>query len=62
VTTGSTRLSAFIDFGLVALFGLQHSLTARPWFKRTIMCMPAPFERYTYVHSANLALFCLFLL
>ena len=27
--------AALIDISLVALFGLQHSVMARPWFKRT---------------------------
>ena len=42
------------------LFGLQHSVTARPWFKERIVGrLPPPFERCTYVHMANLALFAL---
>ena len=52
--------AALIDLSLVALFGLQHSVMARPWFKRTVMGrMPPAFERSTYVHMANLALFVL---
>jgi len=52
--------AALVDLGLVALFGLQHSVMARPWFKSQIMApMPAAFERCTYVHAANLALFAL---
>ena len=53
--------AALIDLGLVALFGVQHSVMARPWFKKQIMRMPAAFERCTYVHMANLALFALIL-
>ena len=54
--------AALVDLGLIALFGLQHSLMARPWFKRRIMSRMAPaFERCTYVHMANLALFALIL-
>lgn len=50
--------AAVIDLGLVGLFGLQHSLMARRWFKEGIMAgVPAAFERCTYVHAANLALF-----
>ena len=46
----------------MALFGLQHSLMARPWFKRRFMRrLPDAFERCTYVHMANLALFTLIL-
>ena len=55
-------LAAIIDLGLIALFGLQHSVMARPWFKQRIMRrMPEAFERCIYVHSANLALFTLIL-
>jgi len=53
--------AALIDLGLIALFGLQHSVMARPWFKKQVMHMPAAFERCTYVHMANLALFALIL-
>jgi protein-S-isoprenylcysteine O-methyltransferase Ste14 len=54
--------AALVDLGLIALFGLQHSLMARPWFKRHVMNrMPPAFERCTYVHMANLALFALIL-
>jgi methanethiol S-methyltransferase len=49
--------AALVDLGLVALFGLQHSVMARPWFKSRIMSsVPPAFERCTYVHMANLAL------
>jgi hypothetical protein len=51
--------AALIDLGLIALFGLQHSVMARPWFKKQVM--PAAFERCSYVHMANLALFALIL-
>jgi hypothetical protein len=37
--------AALIDLGLVALFGVQHSVMARPWFKEQIMRMPPAFER-----------------
>jgi len=49
-----------IDILLIALFGLQHSLMARPSFKSTVMRkVPTAFERVTYVHMANIALFAL---
>jgi methanethiol S-methyltransferase len=55
--------AALIDLGLIALFGLQHSLMARPWFKEQVMApLPAVFQRCTYVHMANLVLFALILL
>ena len=53
--------AALIDLGLIAVFGLQHSVMARPCFKQRVMRMPAPFERCTFVHMANLALFALIL-
>ena len=56
-------LAALIDLGLITLFGLQHSLMARPWFKAAVMAsLPAAFVRCTYVHLANVALFALILL
>jgi protein-S-isoprenylcysteine O-methyltransferase Ste14 len=53
-------MAALIDVGLITLFGLQHSLMARPWFKDRVMHrLPPAFERCTYVHMANLSLFAL---
>jgi protein-S-isoprenylcysteine O-methyltransferase Ste14 len=55
--------AAFVDLALVGLFGLQHSLMARPWFKARIVArLPPAFERCTYVHMANLVLFALIML
>src|SRR5262245_16747098 len=54
--------AAIVDVCLIALFGLQHSVMARPWFKEQVMRMPAPFVRCTYVHMANAALFALIVL
>jgi protein-S-isoprenylcysteine O-methyltransferase Ste14 len=55
-------LAALADMALIALFGLQHSVMARSWFKTTVMArLPAAFERCTFVHAANLALFALIL-
>ena len=55
--------AAIIDLMLIALFGLQHSLMARPWFKARIMSsMSAAFERCTFVHAANIALLAMILL
>jgi protein-S-isoprenylcysteine O-methyltransferase Ste14 len=49
-----------IDLALIGLFGLQHSVMARHWFKGCVMGrMPAAFERCTFIHTANLALFAL---
>jgi protein-S-isoprenylcysteine O-methyltransferase Ste14 len=55
-------IAALIDLALVSLFGLQHSVMARPWFKQRVMGrMPEPLQRVTYVHMANAALFLLIL-
>jgi protein-S-isoprenylcysteine O-methyltransferase Ste14 len=52
-----------INVALITLFGLQHSVMARPWFKQSVMAaMPPAFERVTYVHLANAALFALIVL
>lgn len=57
-----TTLAALIDLALVALFGLQHSIMARLWFKQHFMkWIPEGLERSTYVHTANTALFVLIL-
>src|SRR3954469_23225149 len=42
--------AAGVDVGLIGLFGLQHSVMARPWFKRSWTRLVAqPIERSTYV-------------
>ncbi len=49
-----------IDLGLILLFGLQHSVMARPWFKEQIICwIPKAAERSTYVLASSLALILL---
>jgi protein-S-isoprenylcysteine O-methyltransferase Ste14 len=53
-------LAGAIDLALIAAFGLQHSLMARPALKqRWRALMPAALERATYVHAANLVLLAL---
>jgi protein-S-isoprenylcysteine O-methyltransferase Ste14 len=57
-----TFTSALVDVGLIALFGLQHSVMARPRFKTWwANSIPDACERCTYVHAANVALFALIL-
>jgi protein-S-isoprenylcysteine O-methyltransferase Ste14 len=54
---GSALLALAIDLGLVALFGLQHSIMARPSFKRRwTRIVPPETERSTFVLATVLAL------
>ena len=52
-----------VNTGLFVLFGLQHSVMARPWFKAWwTQIIPEPAERSTYVLFSGIALFLLMLL
>ena len=50
-----------VDLGLIALFGVQHSVMARPAFKeRWTRLVPEPVERSVFVFFASLLLLLLF--
>jgi protein-S-isoprenylcysteine O-methyltransferase Ste14 len=59
--TGHVLPALLIDTLLVGVFALQHSIMARPKFKKWWMrFVPEPMERSTYVMFSNLALIVLF--
>jgi methanethiol S-methyltransferase len=61
--TAALATALLIDVGLVTLFALQHSVMARPTFKRWwTRIVPEPAERSTYMLFSCLALMMLVLL
>ena len=58
---GNTPAALAVDLALIALFGVQHSVMARPGFKRWwTRVVPQPIERATYVLATSLVLIALF--
>lgn len=59
---GAPLAAAIIDIGLIALFGVQHSIMARPAFKRSwTRIIPAHVERSVFVLASSIVLMILFL-
>ena len=55
-------LAGLVNLGLVLLFGLQHSVMARPTFKKWwTQIIPEPAERATYVLLTSVVLAVMFL-
>ena len=58
---GSVAAALAIDGALLTLFALQHSIMARPWFKRAwTRFVPEPVERSTYVLFSSAAMLLMF--
>jgi protein-S-isoprenylcysteine O-methyltransferase Ste14 len=59
--TAPLATALLINLGLLSLFAVQHSVMARPAFKRVLLrVIPAAAERSTYVLASSLALLLLF--
>jgi protein-S-isoprenylcysteine O-methyltransferase Ste14 len=53
---------ALVNIGLLLLFGVQHSVMARPGFKRRLtQILPASWERSTYLLATSLVLLAILL-
>lgn len=60
-TAGPVGQAVLINLLLIGLFGIQHSVMARPAFKTWwTKIVPEPLERATYVLASSLLLFLLF--
>jgi len=58
---GSLGQAVLVDLALLLLFAVQHSVMARPWFKRRLVrVLPEASERSTYVLLSSVALIALF--
>jgi protein-S-isoprenylcysteine O-methyltransferase Ste14 len=59
--SGSLAAAIAINLSLALLFGIQHSVMARPAFKSMLTkFIPEPMERSTYVLATNLVMLLLF--
>ena len=59
--TAPLGMALLINLGLLSLFAVQHSVMARPWFKRALVrIIPPAAERSTYTLASSLALILLF--
>ncbi|WP_068165501.1 methanethiol S-methyltransferase [Rhodococcus phenolicus] len=55
--TAPATVAVLVDLALLSIFAVQHSVMARPWFKRRwTRLVPPPIERATYVLFATAAL------
>ncbi len=58
---GAPLTALAVNTLLLGVFALQHSVMARPWFKRWwTQFVPTPLERSVYVMATNLALVLMF--
>ena len=61
ILDGSWQAALLIDLGLLTVFALQHSVMARPGFKRVFTrIVPSTIERSTFVLASSAALLFLF--